>query len=56
MPIHENGLRTKFGRGAQRHGGMDPELASLVGGGSYDAALVALTSDDDGFAFQRRIE
>src|SRR5580692_6810037 len=46
MAVHENGVRTELGRGAQRHGGMHAELASLVGCGSDHSTFVALTSDD----------
>ena len=53
MAIDENRLRAHLGRGAQRHGGMHAEFARLVGGGGDHAALVALSADDDGFAFQR---
>ena len=55
MPIDEDGMRTLLGGGAQRHGGVNPELAGFIGSRGDDAAFVALSADDDGFAFQRGI-
>ena len=45
-----------LGGGAQRHGGVDAELARFVRGGRNHAALVALSANDHRFAFQRGIE
>src|SRR5580704_15404195 len=56
MAVHENGLRTKPGGGAQRHGGVNAELSGGVGSGRYHAALIGLPTDHDGLAFERRIE
>jgi hypothetical protein len=56
MTIDEDGVGTHLGGGAQRHGGMDSEFASFVGGRGNDAALVALSANHDGFAFERGIE
>ena len=55
MTIDEDGVGTLLGGGAQRHGGMDSELAGFVGGGGHYPALVALPANDDCFTFQRRI-
>ena len=55
MPGDEDGVRTKPGRGTQRHGGMHSELARLIGGRSYNAALVGRSSDDNRLILQRRI-
>ena len=56
MAVHENSLRTKFGGGAQRHGGMHAECPRRVRGCGDNAAFVALASDHDGLAFQRWVE
>ncbi len=56
MSVDEDGVRTKLGRRAQRHGGMDSELAGCIGGRGNHAALVALSADHDWLAFQRWIE
>src|SRR5580698_4444880 len=56
VAIHENGVGTKLGRSAQRHSGMDSELAGLVGSSSNHATLVTLASDDHSFAFEGRVE
>jgi hypothetical protein len=56
MAVDENRLRAEFGRGTQGHGGMDSELAGGIGGGGDYAALVALSADYDGLAFQGGIE
>ena len=56
MAFDENGLRAEFVRRAQRHGGVNAELAGFVGGRGDHAALVALAAHHDGFAFERGIE
>lgn len=53
---NEYRLGTKTGGHAQRHGGMNTELASCVRCCGYDAALVALPADHDRFVTQRRVE
>ena len=55
MSVDEDGVRAELGGGAQRHGGMDSELAGRIGSGGDDSAFVALASDDDGLAFERGI-
>ena len=55
MSVDEDGVRALLGCGAQRHGGMDSELAGFVGSGGDHSTLVALPANDNGFAFQRRI-
>ena len=47
MAVHEDGLRTQLGRGAQRHGGVHAKLAGFVRRRGNHAALVALSSHDD---------
>ena len=42
--------------GAERHGGVNSEFARGVGRGRDDAALIGLSTDDHGFAFERGIE
>ncbi len=56
MAVDEDGLRAEAGGGAQRHGGVDAEFARGVGSGRDHAALVGLSADYHGFAFERRIE
>ena len=56
MAVHEDGLRAKLGRGAQRHGGVHAELAGFVRCRGNHAALVALSAHDYGFSLQFRIE
>ena len=56
MSVDEDGLRTEFVGSAQRHGGVDAELARRVGGGGDHAALMRLSADDDGLALERGIE
>ena len=56
MAVHENGLGTKLGRGAQWHGGMHAKLAGFVRRRRNHAALVALSTDDDCLAYQFGIE
>jgi hypothetical protein len=56
VAFDEDGLRAEAGGGAERHGGVDAEFSSGVGGGRDDAALVGLAAYDDGFAFEGRVE
>ena len=56
VAIHEDGVRTELGRRAQRHGRMHAEFARFVGCSGDNTTLVALASDDHGFAFERGIE
>jgi hypothetical protein len=56
VAVHEDGLRAESGGGAERHGGVDAELARGVGRGRDDAALIGLSTDDHGLAFERRVE
>ena len=56
MAVHEDGLRAEPVGGAERHGGVDAELARGVGRGRDDAALIGLSADDHGLAFERRVE
>ena len=55
VSVDEDGVRTLFGGGAQRHRGMDSELARFVGCCRDYSALVPLSSDNNRFAFQGRI-
>ena len=56
VAVDEDGLRAEAGGGAQRHGGVDSELARGIGRGRDDAALVGLSADDDGLADERGVE
>ncbi len=56
VSVHEDGLRAKAGCGAEWHGGVNAEFSGGVGGGRDHTALVGLSTDDHGFAFERRIE
>ncbi|HET6179787.1 MAG TPA: hypothetical protein VFE61_22890 [Candidatus Sulfotelmatobacter sp.] len=56
MSVDEDGMRAHLSRGTQRHGGVNSELARFVGGGGDNTTLVALAANDDGLAFQRRVE
>jgi len=55
VSVDEDGVRAHLGRGAQRHGGMHSEFSRFVGSRGDDSAFVALSTNDYGFAFQRRI-
>ena len=56
VAVHENGVRTKLGGGTQGHSRMHTKLASFIRCGSHNSPLVALSSNDDSLAFERRIE
>src|SRR5437764_763151 len=56
MTGNKDGLWTETGRHAERHSGMNTEFASRVRRRGYNATLVALTTDNNRFAAQRRVE
>src|SRR5436309_15926465 len=56
MAVDEDCMRTHFGRGPERHGGMHSELASFIRSCRIAAALVALSANYDCLAFQRGVE
>ena len=56
MSVDEHSVRTTFRRGTQGHSGVNAELACLIRCRRYDAALIPLTADNYGFAFQRSVE
>ena len=55
MPVDKDGIRTKLRRSSQRQRRMHPKLPRLIRCRRHHPALVALSTDDDGFAFQRGI-
>jgi hypothetical protein len=55
VAFDEDGLRAEFVGCAQRHGGMDAELAGGVRSGGDDAALVGAAADHDGLAAERGV-
>ncbi len=55
MAVDKDRLRAKFVGGAQRHRRMNAEFASRVAGRRNHAALVGLSADHDGLAFERWI-
>src|SRR5208337_439903 len=49
MAIEENRMGAQTRGSAQRHCGLDAELASFVAGGGNDAALIRSATNDHGF-------
>ena len=56
MSVDEDGLRAEPVGRAKRHGGMYAELARSIRRGRDHAALIGLSTDHHGLAFERRIE
>src|SRR6266852_4233211 len=56
MSVDKDCLRAELGSCAQRHGGMDSELAGGVRSCRDDSALVALSANHDWLALQAGIE
>lgn len=56
MAGNEDSLRAEASGGAEGHCGVNAELSGGIRRGGNDAALVGLTTDDYGFAFERGIE
>ena len=56
VALDEDGVGAEEARRAERHGGVDAVFAGLVAGGGDDTALVALAANDDGLAFEGRVE
>ena len=56
MTAYEDGMRTQFGCGSQRHGGVHAKFASLIRCRGDHTPLVALPADDDGFSLQVGVE
>jgi hypothetical protein len=50
VAIEENGMGAEAAGGAERHGGVDAELACFVAGGGDNAALVGAAADYNGLA------
>src|SRR5579885_1718603 len=55
MSVDKNSLRAKSGSGAQRHGGMDSELARGIRCGGDYAAIGLSSANNNRFALERRI-
>jgi hypothetical protein len=49
VAVEEDGVGAEASGGAQRHGGVDAELAGFVAGGGDDTALVGAAADDNWF-------
>ena len=56
VAVDEDGMRAELVGGAQRHGGMDAELARRIGRRGDHAALVRTAAHHHGLAFQGRVE
>src|SRR5690349_3486024 len=56
VAVHEDGMGTKLGGGAQGHGGVHAKLARFIRSGGNHAALIALPANYHGFAAQPRIK
>ena len=50
VAIEEDGMGAEAAGGAERHGGVDAELASFVAGGGDNAALIGAAANYNGLA------
>ena len=50
MAVEEDGMGAEAACSAERHGGVDAELAGFVAGGGDNAALIGAAADYDGLA------